>query len=347
MPAVTLDMLGDFLGRLCKTIGARSDEAQGFALEALNTLRAMVQPLQRDEILPFPLYFWACVATLESPPEWEFLRAAETLEKILRKMDLKDVQTMDMLSDTICRDWQGGFPWLQPLLLRGLSSSITEPVSLTLLNYLLRLDHTIVDASSGRFVFGLLANLPRMLNHYDASPEQEVLKEEASWNIEGNLAALARIEESYFPAFELPTLRFVLGLLGNSKEIYRRNSLQILKLLILRIDLSQCVDLIMVETACSLQSSTSSNQISPLNAWKMQKICRNVNPFDGPNPVSSTSRSDSKEEEVNLATGWRVNDHQKVFEEVKHNLGVVASTGYTNDPEDEEQGFFSSGTFSR
>ncbi|KAJ3339164.1 Cell morphogenesis protein PAG1 [Gonapodya sp. JEL0774] len=401
MPAVTLDMLGDFLGRLGKTVGARSDEAQGFALEALNTLRAMVEPLQRDEILQFPQFFWACVATLESPHEWEFLRAAEILEKILRKMDLKDVQAMDMLRGTIPRDWQGGFPGLQPLLLKGLSSSVTEPVSLTLLNYLLRLDHTIVDASSGRVLFGLLANLPRMLNRYDASPEQEVLKEEASWNIEGDLAALARekgfdaigkqlslvirtkfrtkseylafiikgIEESYFPAFELPTLRFVLGLLGNSKEIYRRNSLQILKLLIPRIDLSQYMDLIMVEDGLLtpildlLRSDLASEVLEVLDALlgqddlsdtryifsarKMQKICRNVNPFDGPNPVSSTSRSDSKEEEVNLATGWRVHDRQKVSEVVKHNLGVVASTAYTNDPEDEEQGFLSSGTFSR
>ncbi|KNC98027.1 uncharacterized protein SPPG_06446 [Spizellomyces punctatus DAOM BR117] len=274
MPAFSQRMLGELLQRLANTLADPTEEIQGFALENIMTLTAMIDSLDGYRLILFPQFFWAAVACIHSPHEWEYLEGVRLLEKILKKLNLDDPSCRNILLINLPTKWRGQFTGLQSLLLRGLSSSVTEQSSLRLINSLVFLDDgSLVDTSNTRVLFTLLANLPRWMQTFEADPSAEGGKA-AGATIEECTAVAAAISEfvgkkghagiarlmssyakqrfrskedflrqflslikdAFFPTHEVDALQFLMGLLSNSHRFYRRRVLAIIKFMLPTLD---------------------------------------------------------------------------------------------------------------
>lgn len=160
------------------------------------------------------------------------------------------------------------FEGLQRVILVGLKSSNSFQLSLDVLNLLNKLpDSVLVGSGSSRLLFGLLSNLPSFLHSLDDSPEA-VLNGTTSpvpdhvisaattlQNMASDYPALVRILDSlckrkfrtkldflrqsvqiisnnFFPAEEAHALVFLLGLLGNKTDWIRRETLDLLRLML-------------------------------------------------------------------------------------------------------------------
>jgi len=170
MPMLNQKIMGNLFERLAYTLGDVKEEIQGFAYEILITLNAMITSMSSEEILAFPQFFWACVAILYGPHEWEYLEGVIMLEKILNKISLNDPKTSNMLLINFPIKWKGQFNGLQDLLLKGLNSSLIEKYSLNLINKISLLEKDdFVDKTDGRVLFSILANIPRLLQALEYS----------------------------------------------------------------------------------------------------------------------------------------------------------------------------------
>ncbi|KAI8847120.1 cell morphogenesis C-terminal-domain-containing protein [Chytridium lagenaria] len=233
--------------QIFSTIADTTEEVQGFALEILITLNTILKPL-----------------------EWEFSEGVLILKKVLSELDLTSQSVRNGLLVNQPTKWRGQFMGVQPLLLRGLFSATTEKDTLDVINLLAEVDNdNLVDTSSSRVLFAVLANLVRLLQAYQPEPLEEGA-ESVDLNVEECLAvserlsqlatrtkhmSLARLLSSYskqrfrakedfgrqavliirdtfFPDLEAPTLQFLIGLLRNKLPFYRKRGLQILKLLL-------------------------------------------------------------------------------------------------------------------
>ncbi|TPX59464.1 hypothetical protein PhCBS80983_g02476 [Powellomyces hirtus] len=275
MPAFSQRMLGELLQRLANTLADPTEEIQGFALELIITLNAMIDSLDKSGLMMFPQFFWAAIACIHSPHEWEFSEGVTLLEKILRKLDVHDASCRNILLINFPTKWKGHFTGLQPLLMRGLCSSNTEKHCLRVLNSLVSLtDATLVETSSeARILFALLSNLPRWLHSFEpdcnseggkeagVTPKECVATAHALSDFAGGLGhqGLSRVMSSYakrkfrtrddflrqfmsllteafFPAHEVETLQFLMGLLSNAHKFYRRTVLAIIKIMLPSLD---------------------------------------------------------------------------------------------------------------
>ncbi|KAJ1548191.1 Cell morphogenesis protein PAG1, partial [Nowakowskiella sp. JEL0078] len=271
MPTFTPPMLGDLIFRLSNTIGDQMSEVQGYALEILITLHAVFDGLSPERVLLFPQFFWAGVACLNSPHEWEYIEGVHLLTKFIKKIDVNENGARDIIFNALPQKWKHKFVGLQPLLLRGLQSSKAEGPSLSLINLLVpfEIDGLVDENPARRLLCSVLANLTRMMQGFEIDPStdggSEVgLTTEQCLEIAGNLAesskikdypSLARlllayskqkfrskedflrqlvqiIKEFFFPLYEHATLDFMMGLLSNSLPFYRRRALRALKQLL-------------------------------------------------------------------------------------------------------------------
>ncbi|ORX64161.1 hypothetical protein BCR32DRAFT_178851, partial [Anaeromyces robustus] len=260
MPMLNQKIMGNLFVRLSYTLGDVKEEIQGFAYEILITLNAMISSMSGEEILAFPQFFWACVAILYGPHEWEYLEGVIMLEKILNKISLNDSKISNILLINLPTRWKGQFTGLQGLLLKGLNSSLTEKYSLNLINKIALLEQDdFVDRSNGRVLFTILANLPKLLlineDNIDVDRSLEIAASLAQLAEMKNYTTIAILMESYskqrfrdfqdflqkfinsiretwFPTYELQTLQLLMGLLSNRNTNYRRMTLKVLKILL-------------------------------------------------------------------------------------------------------------------
>ncbi|KAJ3040183.1 Cell morphogenesis protein PAG1 [Rhizophlyctis rosea] len=171
-PAFNQRMVGDLLNRLSGTVSDTTEEIQGFALEILATLHDMVDSLDEHQVILFPQFFWAAVALIHSPFEWEYLDGVELLSKVIQKVNLNDPQQRNILLINQPTRWKGRFGGLQPLLLRGLISKKTESTCLEIVNRLIVLESdALVDPTPARILFSVLANLPHLLHGMEVEGE--------------------------------------------------------------------------------------------------------------------------------------------------------------------------------
>ena len=170
MPLVNQKVMGNLFDYLSCTLGDVKEENQGIAYEILITLNAMVSSMTSEEILALPQFFWASVALLHGPHEWEYLEGVTMLEKILNKISLNDPKTSNILLINQPTRWKAPFNGLQPLLLKGLNSTLTEQCSLNLINKISLLEKDVfVDRTDGRVLFSILANISRLLQALEYS----------------------------------------------------------------------------------------------------------------------------------------------------------------------------------
>lgn len=257
-------MLGDMLARLSNTIADEDPEIQSFSMEILTTLKTLIVKLDSDKLLTFPQLFWTTCACLESINEREFLEAVEMLNELVRKLDFRSLNVRRLMSDGQPDRWDGAFVGVQPLLYKGLRSSLCWQPTLDTLDRLLKLPGDNLIGDDSRLFFALLANLPRFLNDLEngalgegtlktamillAETDRQglealgvALDDLVSGNHQDGQEFLSQvflaIKEYYLPRMEFKLITFLTGLLTNSLSWVKVQTMRILCIAIPQVDM--------------------------------------------------------------------------------------------------------------
>lgn len=262
----TLDqaMLSDMLARLSNTISDDESDIQTFSMEILTTLRAIIEALQPDDLLKYPQLFWTTCACLDTIHEGEFMESMLMLDRFLDKVDLSSPDVVVFLKKNRPPKWEGEFEGLFQLVYKGVRSSLCLDRSLRLLERLVILPSSELVGDESRLTFTVLANLPRFLRAFEDPNKDPAVRESAEVlaqvalehqldDLASTLSAFARkvsrqgeqflhqmvdaIVEHYFPQLEFSSLVFLLGLLSNKLDWFKINTMQVLTLLIKRIEM--------------------------------------------------------------------------------------------------------------
>ncbi|KJZ77921.1 hypothetical protein HIM_02558 [Hirsutella minnesotensis 3608] len=258
-------MLGDMLARLSNTIADEDPEIQSFSMEILTTLKTLIMKLDSDKLLTFPQLFWTTCACLESINEREFLEAVEMLNELLRKVDLRSANVRRLIADGQPGRWEGQFEGIQPLIYKGLRSSVCWKPSLESLDKLLKLPgDALIGDDDHRLFFALLANFPRFLNDLErGTPGEESIEtaklllaeidkqglEPVGHALDEYIAGkhhdggeflnqmFVGLQECYLPRLEFKMVTFLMGLLTNSLSWVKVQTMRILCVVIPAIDM--------------------------------------------------------------------------------------------------------------
>ncbi|KAI0968965.1 cell morphogenesis N-terminal-domain-containing protein [Xylaria arbuscula] len=174
LTSVDQTMLGDMLARLSNTIADEDSEIQTFSMEILTTLKTLIVKLEPEKLLSYPQLFWTTCACLESINELEFLEAVEMLDEYVEKLDFSSLSVRRVLLEGQPLRWDGGFEGIQPLLYKGLRSSICLQPTLNLMDKLVQLPSDVLIGDDNRLFFSIIANFPRFLQ----AMEQHFVDEE-------------------------------------------------------------------------------------------------------------------------------------------------------------------------
>ncbi|KAM5373725.1 hypothetical protein ACJZ2D_006896 [Fusarium nematophilum] len=259
-------MLGDMLARLSNTIADEDPEIQSFSMEILTTLKTLIVKLDAESLLNFPQLFWTTCACLESINEREFLEAVEMLNKFLSKLDLGLPNVRRVLAEGQPVRWEGLFDGVQPLLHKGLRSSLCWQPTLDTMDKLVQLPSDGLIGDETRLFFSLLANFPRFLNELEKPSLGEeavrtatLLLEESdrqglasialalhdyvSGKHQGNssndfiLELWGALGEYYLPHLDFQMVTFLIGLLTNSLSWVKIQTMRILCVAIPEVDM--------------------------------------------------------------------------------------------------------------
>jgi hypothetical protein len=257
-------MLADMLVRLSNTIADEDPDVQTFSMEILTTLKTLICKLDPADLMTFPQLFWTTCACLDTINEREFLEALGMLEELLLKLNLRDSTVCMLLAEGRPPKWEGMFEGLQPLVYKGLRSSVCLDLTLTTLDTLVQLPNDDLIGDGSRLLFAVLANFPRFLHAMDqdsistectktAGILAEVAELEGCSTISralGGFAAsryrsskdflnqlVSAIRESFFPQWEFGSLTFLMGLLTNSIPWFKTKTMRILCTIIPDIDM--------------------------------------------------------------------------------------------------------------
>ena len=149
MPRVKKADFALLLGRLSNTIASPEENIQSFTSEIFLTINTVVASNDLDKSL-LPQVFWCTVACLSTTVEQEFNQTLIMLDSILAKIDLDDLGTTEQLLSHCPTEWENS-PYLQPVLLKGLRSSLTSAPTMKILSILSRtMDNRLIDPSEGR-----------------------------------------------------------------------------------------------------------------------------------------------------------------------------------------------------
>ncbi|KAM0200899.1 hypothetical protein ACHAPA_010041 [Fusarium lateritium] len=265
LTSVDQPMLGDMLARLSNTIADDDPEIQSFSMEILTTLKTIIVKLEPDDLLSFPQLFWTTCACLESINEREFLEAVEMLNKFLTKLDLSSPNVRRILADGQPARWEGLFEGIQPLLHKGLRSSLCWQPILDTIDKLVLLPSDGLVGDESRLFFSLLANFPRFLHELEKPSADEsviqtarLLQEEAdNQGLAGIAMALddfalgspqdsnkdfiielwGSLREYYSPNMDFQMVTFLTGMLTNSLSWVKVQTMKILCVAIPEVDM--------------------------------------------------------------------------------------------------------------
>jgi hypothetical protein len=257
-------MLGDMLARLSNTIADEDSEIQTFSMEILTTLKTLIMKLDPEKLLTFPQLFWTTCACLESINEREFLEAVEMLDEFLTKIDFHSHGVRRLLLEGQPPRWDGPFEGLQPLLYKGLRSSLCFETTLRILDKLVQLPSDSLVGDDSRLFCTILANFPSFLNDMEQKVRSDKVLRTAkilfgvseSYGYSGIAIVLdgfitskyhtsrdflvglvAALREYFLPEQDFLMITFCMGLLTNAKSWVKIMTMRMLCDIIPEIDM--------------------------------------------------------------------------------------------------------------
>lgn len=290
LTSINQEMLGDMLARLSNTIADEDPEIRSFSMEILTTLKTLIVKLDADRLLAFPQLFWTTCACLESINEKEFLEAVEMLNSYLAKVDFRSPSVRRLLAEGQPGRWEGKFEGLQPVLHKGLRSSLCFQPTLDIMDKVVQLPNDALIGDDTRLFFSLLANFPRFCHELERGTigdetlrSARILLDEAdSQGLVSISRALhnflgpkgqesaqdfiielwAALKEYYSPRLDFQMVKFLMGFLTNSLSWVKIQTMRILCIMLPELDIRK-----------PELSSHGSDLISPLLRLLQTELC--------------------------------------------------------------------------
>eukprot|EP00736_Rhodelphis_marinus_P014280 Rmarinus@m.1872 len=149
---------------------------QRLSLAVLRSIRTSVEALPPAEFVLHPQIFWASVAMLQVENVATFHEAARCIRLMCSHLDTnEDPMFITSLLTCLPEETTWPLPGLQPLVLKGLTSSATEPLCVDLLSMFLILPiEPLIDPTPARLVLNCAAVLPFICYALDAVDETTV-----------------------------------------------------------------------------------------------------------------------------------------------------------------------------
>ncbi|KAL8712979.1 MAG: hypothetical protein Q9220_002839 [cf. Caloplaca sp. 1 TL-2023] len=339
-------MLGDMLARLSNTIADQEVDVQNFSMEILTTLKTIIGALEPTDLLKYRQLFWATCACLHTVCEQEFREALGMLDKLLGKMDLRDVTVIKALEERKPEQWKNPFEGIAPLIHRGFKSESSLDLSLAMYDKLIQLPNSGLTGDGSRLLFGTLANLPRFLRCFDVgfgpSPESDIRSartliavaeaqdhQEISMVLnafvnhryadsrEFRAQLLSGLRRTFFPMWELKTLIFLIGLLTNRLHWYKTGILGIL-----------CAILPDIDTRRSEIASHGPDLISPLLRLLQTKYCPQALEVMDHIMVMTATPMDKHHMRMSMASSGSLKI-RKEYEKTQSLYGIPEDTGWS------------------
>jgi hypothetical protein len=338
-------MLADMLARLSNTIADEGSEVQTFSMEILTTLKTIIDALASADLVQYPQLFWTTCACLDTVHEREFVESLAMLEKLMDKLDLSDPAIVLRLSETFPPKWDGTYEGLQSLVYKGVRSSTCLDRSLRVLEKLVILPSNELIGDDSRFLFTLLANLPRFLrmfettvkdsatiaaaltlatvaDRYDCPTIARSLNDFAALRYPKDDDFLAdilpAIKLAFFPEDEFRSLVFLMSLLTNKLPWFKIKTMHLLCVLIPDIDMRK------PEIA-----SKGPDLISPLLRLLQTEFCpQALAVLDNVMTMTATPL-DNKHLRMSMAGANTSRALRKEYEKVQSLYGIPEDSGWS------------------
>lgn len=155
-PSVTSDTCVLLLKCLHRCLGNPAPPVLGFIMEILLTLQVMVENMEPEKVILYPQLFWGCVAMMHTDFVHVYCQVLELCSRVIDRLSFEDQTTENVLLSSMPRDEldTGGdigdfqrieslaspsgnlpaFEGLQPLVLKGLMSTVSHGVSIEVLS---------------------------------------------------------------------------------------------------------------------------------------------------------------------------------------------------------------------
>ncbi|KAK6928032.1 Cell morphogenesis central region [Dillenia turbinata] len=161
-PHVTSDTCVLLLRCLHRCLGNPVPAVLGFVMEILLTLQVMVETMEPEKVILYPQLFWGCVAMMHTDFVHVYCQVLELFSRVIDRLSFRDRTTENVLLSSMPRDELDGnvcdipefqrmesrngseaplpngkvpaFEGVQPLVLKGLMSTVSHSVSIEVLS---------------------------------------------------------------------------------------------------------------------------------------------------------------------------------------------------------------------
>ncbi|CAN1815370.1 Protein furry homolog-like [Linum perenne] len=155
-PSVTSDTCVSLLRCLHRCLANPVPPVLGFTMEILLTLQVMVENTEPEKVILYPQLFWGCVAMMHTDFVHVYCQVLELFSRVIDRLSLRDRTTESVLlssmprdeldtsgdvvdfqrteSLTLSRGTLPPFEGVQPLVLKGLMSTVSHDISIEVLS---------------------------------------------------------------------------------------------------------------------------------------------------------------------------------------------------------------------
>ncbi|XP_057768555.1 uncharacterized protein LOC130988663 isoform X1 [Salvia miltiorrhiza] len=161
-PRVTNDACVSLLRCLHRCLGNPVPSVLGFVMEILLTLQVMVENMEPEKVILYPQLFWGCVAMMHTDFIHVYCQVLELFSRVIYRLSFRDTTTENVLLSSMPRDELDtstsdgpefqrmesrigsevssstakvpAFEGVQPLVLKGLMSTVSHGVSIEVLS---------------------------------------------------------------------------------------------------------------------------------------------------------------------------------------------------------------------
>ncbi|KAL3643848.1 hypothetical protein CASFOL_011780 [Castilleja foliolosa] len=160
-PRVTNDACMSLLRCLHRCLGNPVPSVLGFIMEILLTLQVMVENMEPEKVILYPQLFWGCVAMMHTDFIHVYCQVLELFSRVIDRLSFRDTTTENVLLSSMPRNEMDTsasdgpdfhrmesrnipetpsngkvppFEGLQPLVLKGLMSTVSHNVSVEVLS---------------------------------------------------------------------------------------------------------------------------------------------------------------------------------------------------------------------